>query len=884
MRNISDDFSVSKNNLEAILKQHKLCFDDYKKIQEILQREPNVIEIGIFSAMWSEHCSYKSSRIYLKDFPTAAPWVIQGPGENAGVIDLGKNTNNESLAAVFKIESHNHPSFIEPNAGAATGVGGILRDIFTMGANPIANLNVLRFGNILDSAMKKKHTHLLRGVVEGIAHYGNCMGIPTIGGDTAFESCYNGNILVNAFSIGIAKHESIFYAKATGEGNPIIYVGSKTGRDGLGGAVMSSGSFSSQTQRLRPTVQIGDPFIEKLLLESCLEVFQQDLIVGIQDMGAAGLTSSSFEMANRSGTGMILWLDKVPMRESGMNPYEIMLSESQERMLLCAKKGCENKIKEIFAKYELDCVVIGEVRNTGVMELFWHGEQCASLKIQSVVESAPLLQRPLQKPAYLESLKTLQLFLHIASLNVYNQELREYCEEHCNGDSTKLQSYTLDLTRCDLDRNLAILVFKDMLASLEISDKSWIYQQYDQSIKASTIKAGGLGDASIISLKNFYSQKAIAVSAKCDSHYCYLNPREGAKIAVAKSGRNVALSGAKPLAITDCLNFGSPENPEVMWQFKESCAGIKEACEALNTPVVSGNVSLYNQTNECAIYPTPSIVSVGLLEDYSYAIGSHFVKEDSLVCLIGSKIESTLTVSSNKERAGVDSQFNDTKLHFGGSLLQRILHNSLSGEIPTIDLESELRLWDFLQECTQTRLLLSAKDVGKGGIAMALAKMAIIGNKGVQALLPLRSLYLIDYQKIFKLYDKQIANMLTRLYPQYKEDEFLFLSNDEIGVNLQHIISVSGNNKILIHEILRDTLRLNELSLLALFAESHSQILCEIFPHNLGIIKHLAQSKNLECYCIGKVGTQFLQIADIMVSLQQAKEIYYQSFEKQIFI
>ncbi|STQ86590.1 phosphoribosylformylglycinamidine synthase subunit PurL [Helicobacter muridarum] len=906
----SSNFSISDDNIEAILRQHKLSSEDYIKITQMLNRQPNLIEIGIFSAMWSEHCSYKSSKIYLKEFPTKAPWVLQGPGENAGVIDLGENTNNERLVAIFKIESHNHPSFIEPNAGAATGVGGILRDIFTMGANPIANLNVLRFGDILDSSMKKKHTHLLHGVVDGIGHYGNCMGIPTIGGETGFESCYNGNILVNAFSLGIAKQNEVFYGKAIGIGNPIVYVGSKTGRDGLGGAIMSSNSFDSQTKALRPTVQIGDPFTEKLLLDACLEVFKNDLIVGIQDMGAAGLTSSSFEMASRSKSGMILWLERVPMRESGMSPYELMLSESQERMLICAKKGCEDRIKEIFAKYELDCVVIGEVTDSGKMELFWHGNICASLMVDQVVESSTILKRPISKPKYLKYCKELQLSLDYKNFKPYhNYYKKDEDFNSYNNGANYSKEHTLDLIYSNMDKELANIVFREMLSSLDINDKSWIYNQYDQSIKASTIKAAGLGDASIVSLKNFSSPKAISMSAKCDSRYCYLDPRGGAKIAVAKSGRNVALSGAKPLAITNCLNFGNPENPEVMWQFKESCNGIKEACITLNTPVVSGNVSLYNQTNENDIYPTPSIVSVGLLEDYSYAIGSHFVKEDSLICLIGGNIESALINGDNMGikvvECGLDAnrcmksnindsnskesnktikhKYNNNASYFAGSLLQKILNNPPSGEIVEIDLDIELRLWEFLQECTQIRLLLSAKDIGSGGIAITLAKMATIGNKGLQALLPFESICTVDYRRITKLYGKQIANMLTRLYTNYNDNEFNALIDSGKQTALQYVLSLTGNNKILIHEILRDFLKFNNLTNTSLFAETHSQIVCEIFPHNLGIIKHLANSKGLECYCIGKVGTQSIQISNIVIPLNEARDLYYNSFEKKIF-
>ena len=815
----------SKDGLSALLKKHKLDEKDYEKIKEILKREPNLVELGIFSALWSEHCSYKSSKIYLKELPTQAPWVVQGPGENAGVISLGANSKGENLVAIFKIESHNHPSFIEPEAGAATGVGGILRDIFTMGANPIANLNVLRFGDILDSKVKKKHKQLLCGVAQGIGGYGNCMGIPTIGGETAFEACYNGNILVNAFSLGITKQESVFYGKASGVGNPVIYVGSKTGRDGLGGAVMSSDGFGEQSKALRPTVQIGDPFIERLLLEACLEVFSKDLIVGIQDMGAAGLTSSSFEMASRSGSGMILWLDKVPTRESNMTPYELLLSESQERMLLCAKKGKEGEIKEIFEKYDLDCEIVGEVKDGGVMELYWEDSICASLPIAPLVESAPILRREVRKPSYLEKTKALQLHLHAKSLPLNNQALQAYLES---------QSEIIDLKTHRPKGNLTTLIFKEMLASLEINDKAWIYEQYDQTIKGSTIKGSGLGDASIVSLKNFDSPKAIALSANCDSRYCFLNPKEGAKIAVAKAGRKVALSGARPLAITDCLNFGNPENPEVMWQFKESCEGLKQACEILETPIVSGNVSLYNQSEkEGDIHPTPVVVMVGLLDDYSLAIGSHFVKEDSLICIVGGGVSALLDSGDLGAR----------ELNMAGSLLQKLLGSELSGELESLDLEIELSLWRFLQECTQIKLLLSAKSIGQGGIAMALARMAVISNKGIEALPTIDELRGLDFMRFEKLHDQKV-----------------------------------------LHEIQMDLERLSSANPLALFAEPHSQVICEISPHNLSIIKRLAKIKGLECYCLGRVSTsREIKIGSIKLDLDEARRLYCTSFEDRIF-
>ena len=642
-------------NLNESLKAHKLSSQDYEEILKILKRPPNLIELGIFSAMWSEHCSYKSSKKYLKGFPTKAPWVVQGPGENAGVIDIGNN-----LCAVFKIESHNHPSFIEPHAGAATGVGGIMRDIFTMGARPVASLNSIRFGDVEDStSLGKKHRYLLRGVVEGIGSYGNCMGVPTIGGEMSFESCYNGNILVNAFCLGLVKKNEIFYGKAQGVGNPVIYVGSKTGRDGLGGAVMSSDSFSSNSKAMRSAVQVGDPFAEKLLLEACLELFKQDLIIGIQDMGAAGLTSSSFEMAGRSGSGMILHLDKVPMRESGMNPYELMLSESQERMLICAKKGCEDQVLEIFKKWEVDAAIIGEVTKSGNMELFWYGEKCAEIPILELSENAPMLDMPTR--------------------------------------AIPPQSHKADRLETDLSTQE---IFMALLGSVEIANKKWVYEQYDSSVQSNTITPAGSGDASMIRIKG--TNTALSMSVDCNMRYCQLDPQNGAKIAVAISGRNSVVNGAKPLAISDCLNFGSPQNPEVMWAFSEVCKGIKQACEILNTPVVSGNVSLHNQSDGVDIYPTPSIVSVALLSDIQKAIPSQFQTQGNSIVLLG-----------------------EIKAEFGGSLAQKILEKRIYGRIPAIDLQKELSLWNLMLESAESSLISSAKDIGEGGLAITLAKMAL---------------------------------------------------------------------------------------------------------------------------------------------------------------
>ncbi len=650
-------------NIEEQLANHKLSQEDYTHIKQILKREPNLVELGIFSAMWSEHCSYKSSKKHLNGFPTKAPWVIQGPGENAGVIDIG-----DGVAAVFKMESHNHPSFIEPYQGAATGVGGIMRDIFTMGARPVANLNALRFGNVMNNDKVSAHQrYLVRGVVEGIGDYGNCMGVPTIGGETSFDECYNGNILVNAFTLGIAKSDEIFYGKAEGNGNPVMYVGAKTGRDGLGGAVMASDSFTEESKFLRPTVQVGDPFTEKLLLEACLELFKTDHVIGIQDMGAAGLTSSAFEMAGRSGSGMIMHLDKVPAREENMTPYDFMLSESQERMLLCAKKGSEQAIIDIFEKWDLDAAVVGEVTGTGNMELFWHGEKCAEVPVDPVSEEAPILDRPVSRPAYLDNIK--------------------------------------DTTIDDFEKVSNQDAFDKLTKSMEVVDKSWVYNQYDSMVQTNTIKNGGMLDASVVRVKE--NGKALAMSADCNVRYCYIDPKGGAAAAVIESGRNVAMSGARPLAITDCLNYGNPENPEVMWQFAEGCLGIKEACLKLTTPVIGGNVSLYNETNGVSVFPTPSIATVGVNDDENKVLMSSFKDAGNVLYLVG-KSES----------------------EFGASLYMKEICGIVKGTLPKIDYDKELALWELVIEANKKSILECAKDASSGGVAIALAKMSATSGLG----------------------------------------------------------------------------------------------------------------------------------------------------------
>lgn len=711
-------------NLEELALAHSLTLEELENIKEILGREPNYVEIGIFSAMWSEHCSYKSSTKYLKGFPTKAPWVIQGPGENAGVIDIG-----DGYAAVFKMESHNHPSFIEPYQGAATGVGGIMRDVFTMGARPVASMNLIQFAGIEgDSETAKKHRYLLRGVVAGIGGYGNCMGVPTIGGQTNFEECYAGNNLVNAFNLGIAKADEIFYGKAEGIGNPVMYVGSKTGRDGLGGAVMSSASFDEDSESKRPTVQVGDPFTEKLLLEACLELFKEDLIIGIQDMGAAGLTSSSFEMAGRSGSGMIMNLDKVPAREEGMTPYDFMLSESQERMLICAKKGCEQAIIDIFEKWELDVAVIGEVTATGNMELFWHGDKVAEVPVQPVSEQSPVLDRPVQKPEYLETLADIQLDKEFSNQAVFN----------------------------------------DLLSDMEVVDKSWVYDQYDSMVQTNTVKGPGKNDGSVIRVKE--NGKALAMSADCNTRQCYVNPELGAAAAVMESGRNVAMTGATPKAITDCLNFGNPQNPEVMWQFAQACEGIKAACAELNTPVIGGNVSLYNETNGVGVFPTPAIAMVGVNDDAEKVVPSCVQENGNVLYLLG-----------------------ETKGEFGASLYMKKMYGEVAGEHPEVDFKKELALWNTVIEANKKDLVVAAKDVNVGGIAIALAKMAIVGGKGVEA-----NISLNEDRDIFS---ESLSRAIVEITPENAE-AFEAVASSQ-GIECLRIGAVGGD-KISVNDIYKD--------------------------------------------------------------------------------
>ena len=697
---------------KATVKAHKISDQEYEEILKILGREPNLLELGIFSAMWSEHCSYKSSKKYLNGFPTKAPWVIQGPGENAGVIDVGGG-----VAAVFKMESHNHPSFIEPFQGAATGVGGILRDVFTMGARVVANMNSLRFGEVRGgSENAKKQRYLLKGAVAGIAHYGNCMGIPTIGGETTFDPSFNGNILVNAFALGLCKSDEIFYGRAEGIGNPVIYVGSKTGRDGLGGAVMASDSFNDANKSLRPTVQVGDPFAEKLLMEACLELFKTDYVVGIQDMGAAGLTSSSFEMAGRSGSGMKMYLDRVPMRETGMTPYELMLSESQERMLICAKKGCEQKILEIFKKWDLDAEIIGEVTNSGVMELYWHGELAGEIPIAPLSEASPVLDRPTARPKYLDEIKNLQI------------------PENADNKT----------------------VFWKLLSEPEVLNKSLVYDQYDANIQTNTIKQPGLLGAAVIRVKE--TGRAIAMAAQCDPRANFVDPKIGAARAVAAAGRKVAMSGATPLAITDCLNYGNPQNPEVMWQFAQGCEGIKEACRELNTPVVSGNVSLYNDTEGVSVYPTPAIVTVGVNEDANASLPSVFTCAGTAIYVLG-----------------------ETNGEFAASLYAKALFDAVGGELAAVDYKKERALWDLVIEANKSGALEFANSVGVGGVAITLTKMACLSGLGAECK--------FDVKKPNFIFDESFSRAIVGVKDEAKFESLAA----KHGVKFEKIGSVGGD-------------------------------------------------------------------------------------------
>lgn len=640
---------------EKLYREMGLTDEEFAMIEKILGRLPNYTETGIFSVMWSEHCSYKNSKPVLKKFPTEGKHVLQGPGEGAGIVDIG-----DGLAVAFKIESHNHPSAIEPYQGAATGVGGIIRDVFSMGARPIALLNSLRFGELTSPRVK----YLFEHVVAGIAGYGNCVGIPTVGGEVQFDAAYEGNPLVNAMCVGIIRHEDIQRGIASGVGNTVMYVGAKTGRDGIHGATFASEELTEQSEAKRPAVQVGDPFMEKLLLEACLEVVKSDALVGIQDMGAAGLTSSSAEMASKGGFGIEMNLDLVPQREAGMTPYEMMLSESQERMLLVVKQGREQEIYELFAKYGLEAKAIGKVTDDKMLRLYFRGEVVAEIPVDALAKDAPVYHKPSKEPAYYREFQAMEPYVPAVS----------------NYEETLLS----------------------LLAQPTIASKEWVYQQYDYMVRTNTVVAPG-SDAAVLRIRG--TNKALAMTTDCNSRYIYLDPETGGKIAVAEAARNVVCSGAKPLAITDCLNFGNPEKPEIFWQLEKAVDGMSEVCRVLGTPVISGNVSLYNETNGEAIYPTPVIGMVGLVEDIRHITTQAFQQAGDLIYVIG-----------------------EAKQEFGGSELQKLLEGRIFGKAPEIDLATEAKRQQELLTAIQAGVVASAHDIAEGGFAVALAECVMSTN------------------------------------------------------------------------------------------------------------------------------------------------------------
>jgi len=712
---------------EKIAIDHGLKKEEYKKICDLLKRTPNITELGIFSAMWNEHCSYKSSKLHLKKLPTKGKKVIQGPGENAGIIDIGNDD-----AIVFKIESHNHPSFIEPYQGAATGVGGILRDVFTMGARPIANLNSIHFG----STQHKKTKNLLRGVVHGIGGYGNCMGIPTIAGQTSFDESYNGNILVNAMTLGLVKKNKIFYSKAAGLNKPVIYVGSKTGRDGIHGASMASAIFDEKIEEKKPTVQVGDPFTEKLLLEACLELMAGDSIIAIQDMGAAGLTSSSIEMASKGKLGIEINLNKVPCRELNMTPYEIMLSESQERMLIVLENGKENIAKKIFDKWNLDFAVIGKTTNSKKIELYFNKEKVTDIPVDALVENSPMYDRKWKKTK-------------LPKKNKINKE--EF-------------------------KNLKIPnVLNKILSNPNICSKEWIWKQYDHTVMADTILKPG-SDAGVVRIHG--TNKAVASTVDSSAVYCYAHPLTGGKQIVCESWRNLISVGAEPIAITNCLNFGNPEKEENMSEFAECVQGIGQACEYLNFPVVSGNVSFYNQTKDRGIKPTPSIGGVGLIQDYKKMITMGLKNVNNIVLVIGK-----------------------TEGHLDQSIFARDILNQKKGPPPEINLFNEKNNGETMLTLIKKNYIKSAHDVSLGGIITGIAKMCIKGKKGINLKKPN---YLI--QQFEYLFAEDQGRYIIEIEKNNfdKVKEILSKSSvhyDELGIVTERDIIIDNKSKVTIDEL-----------------------------------------------------------------------------------
>jgi phosphoribosylformylglycinamidine synthase subunit PurL len=703
---------------KEIIAQHGLSEDEYRQILKHLGREPNLTELGVFSVMWSEHCSYKSSRVHLKRFPTEGSRVVQGPGENAGAVDIG-----HGLAAVFKMESHNHPSFIEPFQGAATGVGGILRDIFTMGARPIALMNSLRFGE-LDTP---KNRYLLKGVVSGISSYGNCIGVPTVGGEITFNDIYSQNPLVNVFCLGIVEKHRLLKGLAQGEGNAVLYIGAKTGRDGIHGATMASDSFDDASEKKRPNVQVGDPFLEKLLLEACLEFLEQDLLVGIQDMGAAGLTSSSCEMAARSGTGVELDVALVPRRETGMTPYEVLLSESQERMLLVAKPGRQETVLAICRKWGIDAAVVGKVTSDGLLRIKDGGHTVAEIPAKALAEEGPRYERPAAPPPYQEFLQ---------SLNLDALPDVKHPEE----------------------------VLLALLGAPTIASKRWVYRQYDHMVGINTVVCPG-SDAAVVRIKD--TETALAITTDGNSRYCLLNPHMGGGLAVAEAARNLVCSGAQPVGVTDCLNFGNPERPEIMWQFVMAIEGIADACRTLDIPVVSGNVSFYNETNGLSIYPTPILGMVGVIDAYEHITTQWFKRAGDLIFLLGR-----------------------TQEDLGGTEYLKVVHSREQGMPPWLDLEAEQRLHRCLLHLIRNGWVQSAHDCSEGGLLVALAESCMSHPPspfGATVALPLHRLRLDAL-----LFGESPSRAVISIKPDHRE--YVLASINEFGVPLMELGTVTESD------------------------------------------------------------------------------------------
>jgi phosphoribosylformylglycinamidine synthase subunit PurL len=765
-------------SLETI-RQHGLTPDEYEKIKQLLgNREPTLTELGIFSVMWSEHCSYKSSRVHLKRLPTRSKHVLQGPGENAGIIDIG-----DGWACAFKIESHNHPSFIEPFQGATTGVGGILRDIFTMGARPVAVMDSLRFGPIRAArGLSKSELHrnhsIMEGVVSGVASYGNCFGVPNLGGETKFEPCYSGNPLVNAFALGLVRKNEIFYARAAGEGNPVIYVGAKTGRDGIHGATMASEEFSEASEAKRPNVQVGDPFLEKLLLEACLEAMQTGAIVGIQDMGAAGLTCSTCEMGGRGGVGIEIELDRVPQRETGMTPYEIMLSESQERMLLVAQKGREQEVFRVFEKWGLDAVEVGTVTRDNKLRVLEHGQVVAEIPNPALTDEAPLYKRPLAR---------------------WEPPVPREKPEHIRfGQNDDFAS-----------------ALKQLLASPNICGKRWVWQQYDHMVQTNTVEAPGAGDAGVIRIKG--TNRGLSMALDGNGRWCYLDPKLGAEHAVADAARKVACSGATPIGATNCLNFGNPEKPHIMWQFSQTVDGITKACEELEIPITGGNVSFYNETLGEGIYPTPVLGVVGVLEDVHNTAKMHFDEPGRTIVLL---------------RAAEPGDNTDAESEFGSSEYAKEILGGLWGYPPELDLEREAALQKATIEMIQHGLLESAHDCSDGGIAVALAEKAFPTGVGARVNLSSGGLF-----GEYALFGEDAGRILISCDPEklarikHIADDHS-VSADVIGETIPEMLEISVDGKMAVSATISELTAAYEGALEAAL-RADSDLLTEGYPEIL---------------------------------------------------